>query len=154
MAEPITLERIAVLDLAVACLSDGPDFAKASDTLRALGYTEPTADPLIGSRDEGEMLGGVGIIDFEDAPHRTEPNGCMIYVRGVEASRVAAELLEITDKVFPGSEPMSLDQDFYWNVKGKDGRPMVLCVSPKTMGQYAGYVLLFAAEGTGPTLAQ
>jgi hypothetical protein len=151
MSTELTLEKIAVDNLTVAALGSEFDLCRAQNLFEKLGFTEPTEDPLIKSRGDGEMLAGIGKIDFEGAGEISEPNGCLIYIRSGDALAAARELLKIADLLYPESEPTHVENDFYWFVEEKNQQSMILGVSPKTSGHYLDHVLLFAAANVEPS---
>lgn len=128
------------------CLAQVPNFPKDAKVFASRGYVKATRDPAVfGDADDG--LAGLGFAGMEGgATNSPTPNGCLVYVKGLDAAKAAALVDPAMEQRFKLVERRKVKDDFYWLIRDFAPRTFIAFVAPKPQGNYAGRTLLMITE--------
>lgn len=132
------------------CLQPAPALPKDPAVFASRGYVKPTRDTAVFGNAQGGFA-GIGFAGMEGgASSSKKPNGCLVYFKGLNATRAAALTDAAMRKRFKFVERKQVNGDHYWIIQDFAPRMFLAFVAPKTTGTYSGHTLLMITEQSPP----
>lgn len=132
------------------CLDPAPKFPDDPKVFASRGYVKPTSDAAVFANTQGGFA-GIGYAGAEgEKSSSTKPNGCLVYVKGLDAARAAALTDAAMRKRFQLLDKRQANGDVYWLIRDFAPRRFIAFVAPKSEGTYAGHTLLMIVEQSPP----